>query len=57
VLLVLSIIAILGLGGWGVYKYITRDKVSAEEVEAVIEAEADVAPALEAETVAEEGGE
>ena len=57
VLLVLSIIAILGLGGWGVYKYITRDKVSAEEVEAVIEAEADVAPELEAETVAEEGGE
>ena len=57
VLLVLSIIAILGLGGWGVYKYITRDKVSAEEVEAVIEAEADAAPALEAETIAEEGAE
>ena len=57
VLLVLSIIAILGLGGWGVYKYVTRDKVSAEEVEAVIEAEADAAPALEAETIAEEGAE
>lgn len=57
VLLVLSIIAILGLGGWGVYKYITRDKVSAEEVEAVIEADADAAPALEAETIAEEGAE
>ena len=55
-LLIVQIAGVL-LGGWGVYKYITRDKVSAEEVEAVIEAEADVAPALEAETVAEEGGE
>ena len=51
--LVLCIALVLGLGGWGVYKYLNRDKVAEEEIEAVVEAETDAAPALEAEPVVE----
>ena len=47
VLVVVSILAVLGLGGWGVYKYITREHVSTEEVEQIIEAEENAAPVLE----------
>jgi len=50
-LLTITIVAILGLGGWGVYKYLNRDKMSAEEVEQVVEADENAAPALEAEDV------
>jgi len=46
----ISILAILGLGGWGVYKYMTRDKVSATEVEQVIEPDM---PAVQDETAGE----
>ena len=51
----ISILAILGLGGYGIYKYATREQVSEEEIEQVIEAET---PAVEVEEAAvEEGAE
>ena len=57
-MLVLTIIVMLGLGGWGVYKYMNRDKVSEAEVEQVMEAGESAAPALEAEeAVAAEAAE
>ena len=40
---------LLCLGGWGVYKYITRDQVSAEEVEQVLEPDT-TEPQVETET-------
>lgn len=56
--LVICIAVVLGLGGWGVYRYLNRDKVTAEEVEAVVEAETDAAPALEMEnSITEEAAE
>ena len=47
----ISLLAILCLGGWGVYKYMTREQVSETEIEKVIEAEA---PAVEAADAAQE---
>ena len=47
----ISLLAILCLGGWGVYKYMTREQVSEAEIEKVIEAEA---PAVEAAEEAQE---
>ena len=56
--LVICIAVVLGLGGWGVYRYLNRDKVTTEEVEAVVEAGEDAAPALEMEnSVTEEAAE
>ena len=64
VMIYFSLLAILGLGGFGVYKYMNRDKVSAEQVEAVIEADASgvaaetaVEPEAAVEPVAEEAAE
>ena len=64
VMIYFSLLAILGLGGFGVYAYMNRDKVSNAEVEAVIEAdasgvaaEAEVAPEAAVEPVAEEAAE
>lgn len=48
-LLVITIAIILGLGGWGIYKYITREKVSDAQIEQVTEAGENVVPAVEAE--------
>lgn len=56
ILIVLACLAVLGLGGWGLYQYLNRD-VNEAEVEAVIEAEENAAPALEAEPAVEEGTE
>ena len=56
--LVICIAVVLGLGCWGVYRYLNRDKVTTEEVEAVVEAGEDAAPALEMEnSVTEEAAE
>lgn len=48
-LLVITIAIILGLGGWGIYKYITREKVSDAQIEQVTEAGENVVPTMEAE--------
>ena len=56
ILIVLACLAVLGLGGWGLYQYLNCD-VNEAEVEAVIEAEENAAPALEAEPAVEEGAE
>lgn len=48
-LLVITIAIILGLGGWGIYKYITREKVSDAQIEQVTEAGENVVPTAEAE--------
>ena len=48
-LLVITIAIILGLGGWGIYKYITREKVSDAQIEQVTEAGENVVPTVEAE--------
>jgi len=48
-LLVITIAIILGLGGWGIYKYITREKVSDAQIEQVAEAGENVVPTEEAE--------
>ena len=56
ILIVLACLAVLGLGGWGLYQYLNRD-VNEAEVEAVIEAEENAAPALEAEPAVEEVAE
>ena len=48
-LLVITIAIILGLGGWGIYKYITREKVNDAQIEQVTEAGENVVPAVEAE--------
>lgn len=47
--MIISILLILGLGGWGIYKYITREKVSDAQIEQVTEAGENVIPAVEAE--------
>lgn len=48
-LLVITIAIILGLGGWGIYKYITREKTSDAQIEQVTEAGENVVPTMEAE--------
>lgn len=47
--MIISILLILGLGGWGIYKYITREKVSDAQIEQVTEAGENVVPTAEAE--------
>ena len=47
--MIISILLILGLGGWGIYKYITREKVSDAQIEQVTEAGENVVPTMEAE--------
>ena len=47
--MIISILLILGLGGWGIYKYITREKVSDAQIEQVTEAGENVVPTVEAE--------
>ena len=61
VMLYFSLVAILGLGGYGIYRYMNREKVNKAEVEAVLEPEKPVVEEVESvepvATVAEEGGE
>lgn len=45
--LVILLLIILGLGGYGIYKYITKEEVTAEEVMEVTETEANPALTLE----------
>ena len=45
--LVILLLIILGLGGYGIYKYITKEEVTAEEVMEVTETEANPAYTLE----------
>ena len=61
VMLYFSLVAILGLGGYGIYRYMNREKVNKAEVEAVLEPEKPVVEEVESvepvATVAEEGAE
>lgn len=59
IFLVILLLIILGLGGFGIYKYITKEKVTAEEVMETTEAEANPAVSLENAEVSEteEGAE
>lgn len=55
--LVILLLIILGLGGYGIYKYITKEEVTAEEVMEVTETEANPAVSMEnAETPETEKG-
>ena len=60
-MLYFSLVAILGLGGYGIYRYMNREKVNKAEVEAVLEPEKPVVEEVESvepvATVAEEGAE
>ena len=47
IFLVILLLIILGLGGFGIYKYITKEEVTAEEVMEATEAEANPALTLE----------
>lgn len=47
IFLVILLLIILGLGGFGIYKYITKEEVTAEEVMETTEAEANPAVSLE----------
>ena len=59
IFLVILLLIILGLGGFGIYKYITKEEVAAEEVMEATEAEANPAVSLENAEVSEteEGAE
>ena len=61
VMLYFSLVAILGLGGYGIYRYMNREKVNKAEVEAVLEPEKPIVEEVESvepvATVAEEGAE
>ena len=61
VMLYLSLVAILGLGGYGIYRYMNREKVNKAEVEAVLEPEKPVVEEVESvepvATLTEEGAE
>lgn len=48
---ILSALIILGIGGWCIYMYANRDKVSDQEVEQILEAGENSTTALEAEEV------
>ena len=47
IFLVIVLLIVLGLGGYGIYKYITKEEVTAEEVMEATEAEANPALTLE----------
>ena len=47
--MIISILLILGLGGWGVYKYVNREKINDAQIEQVMEAGENVIPDVEAE--------
>lgn len=47
IFLVIVLLIVLGLGGYGIYKYITKEEVAAEEVMEATEAEANPALTLE----------
>ena len=61
VMLYFSLAAILGLGGYGIYRYMNREKVNKAEVEAVLEPEKPVVEEVESvepvATLTEEGAE
>lgn len=61
VMLYFSLVAILGLGGYGIYRYMNREKVNKAEVEAVLEPEKPIVEEVESvepvATLTEEGAE